>query len=162
MTEKQRNRSGVGDKSGKPGDRSGASSKTEKQRDRSGVSYMIDKQKNRSIVRNMTGKLNSRAGESIAETLVAILIAALALLLLAGTISASSNLITMSSSKLDTYYKANNDIENRISSDSSESASTSTAVVCISAGTTDWVQCEVATYLNEELGDSPVIAYEIQ
>lgn len=55
-------------------------------------------------------KMKSRSGESIAETLVAVLIAALALLLLAGTINTASNLITKSKNLLDTYYTANNNL----------------------------------------------------
>ncbi len=55
-------------------------------------------------------KIKSRSGESIAETLVAVLIAALALLLLAGTINTASNMITKSKDLLDTYYTANNNL----------------------------------------------------
>ncbi len=55
-------------------------------------------------------KIKNRSGESIAETLVAVLIAALALLLLAGTINTASNLITKSKNLLDTYYTANNNL----------------------------------------------------
>ncbi len=55
-------------------------------------------------------KINSCSGESIAETLVAVLIAALALLLLAGTINTASNMITKSKNLLDTYYTANNNL----------------------------------------------------
>ena len=56
----------------------------------------------------MIRKLKSSSGESIAETLVAVLIAALALLMLAGTINSASRLITTSKSALETYYHENN------------------------------------------------------
>ncbi len=56
----------------------------------------------------MIDKLVSTSGESIAETLVAVLIAALALLMLSGTIITASNLITNSQDKLEDYYQANN------------------------------------------------------
>ncbi len=56
----------------------------------------------------MINKLKSTSGESIAETLVAVLIAAFALLMLAGSVNTSSNLITQSQSKLEEYYSKNN------------------------------------------------------
>ena len=55
-------------------------------------------------------KLKSSSGESIAETLVAVLIAAFALLMLAGTVNTSSNLITKYQGELQTYYEHNNDL----------------------------------------------------
>ncbi len=58
----------------------------------------------------MINKLKSTSGESIAETLVAVLIVALALLMLAGTINTASNLITQSQGKLKEYYKENNNL----------------------------------------------------
>ena len=52
-------------------------------------------------------KLNSCRGESIGEVLVALLISALALVMLAGMISASSRMITKSKTELKEYYDAN-------------------------------------------------------
>ncbi len=56
----------------------------------------------------MINKLKSTSGESIAETLVSVLISAFALMMLAGTINTASNLITNSQTKLENYYQANN------------------------------------------------------
>ena len=56
-------------------------------------------------------KLRSTSGESIAETLVAVLIAAFALLMLAGTINSASNIIMTSKTTLDSYYMINNNLE---------------------------------------------------
>ena len=53
-------------------------------------------------------KLKSTSGESIAETLVAVLISAFALLMLAGTVNTASNLITGSQNNLEEYYESNN------------------------------------------------------
>ncbi len=102
----------------------------------------------------MIKKLKSRSGESIAETLVAVLIAALALLMLAGTINSSSNMITKSSSALDAYYQANNAVENR-----TDSAGSST--VTVSDGGTAWITCSADIYENDELGSTPVTAYHV-
>ena len=55
-------------------------------------------------------KLTSQAGESIGETLVALLISALALVMLAGAVSAGMRIVTNSKAKMDTYYKVNNAI----------------------------------------------------
>ena len=59
------------------------------------------------------GKLNSRKGESIAEVLVALLIAALALVMLASMITSSSSMIKSSRIKMQDYYTANNALETR-------------------------------------------------
>ena len=53
-------------------------------------------------------KLGNRSGETIAETLVALLISALALTMLAASISAASHMVTLSKEKLEKYYNANN------------------------------------------------------
>ena len=52
-------------------------------------------------------KLKSRSGESIAETLVALLISSLALVMLAGSISAAVHIVKKTRDKLDQYYAAN-------------------------------------------------------
>ena len=54
--------------------------------------------------KRIMAKLRSQAGESIAETLVATLIAALALLMLAGAVSSASNIITRSNDAMNDYY----------------------------------------------------------
>jgi len=49
-------------------------------------------------------KLHSKAGETIAETLVALLISALALVMLAGAISTTAKVITKSDDVMTNYY----------------------------------------------------------
>lgn len=103
-------------------------------------------------------KLKSTSGESIAETLVAVLIAAFALLMLAGTINSASNLITKSKTKLNAYYEKNNalsaeDVSVRDGTDIElKFASTG-------AGAPSWITSKVNTYKNDEFGGNPVIAY---
>ena len=58
----------------------------------------------------MLKKLKSTSGESIAETLVSVLIAAFALLMLAGTVNTASGLITKGQKKMSEYYNANNNL----------------------------------------------------
>lgn len=49
-------------------------------------------------------KLRSRAGESIGETLIALLISALALLMLAGAVSSASRIVTRNKTAMEYYY----------------------------------------------------------
>lgn len=49
-------------------------------------------------------KLHSQAGETIAETLISTLIAALALVMLAGAISSAANMINTSKTVMEKYY----------------------------------------------------------
>lgn len=55
-------------------------------------------------MRMLFKKLSSRVGESITETLVALLVASLALLMLAGAVSAASRVVTRSRDWLESYY----------------------------------------------------------
>ena len=52
-------------------------------------------------------KLYNKVGESIGETLIALLVASLALIMLAGAISSSSRVVMRSSDKMNEYYSAN-------------------------------------------------------
>lgn len=54
-------------------------------------------------------KLRDRAGESIAETLVGLLISALALLMLAGALTSASNIVNKSKTTMGEYYSEQND-----------------------------------------------------
>lgn len=56
-------------------------------------------------MKRLCAKLKSRGGETLAEVLVALLVAALALTLFASMVSASFNMITQSRSTLETYYE---------------------------------------------------------
>ena len=100
-------------------------------------------------------KLKSNSGESIAETLVAVLIAALALLMLAGTINTASRLITTSKTKLDAYYKENNALSEH--SDSSLIGRDHT--VTVSSGGTGLISCSVNLYQNDSLGKEAIVAF---
>ena len=51
-------------------------------------------------------KFRNNSGESIAETLVALLISSLALMMLAGAITAATRVITQSKKKIAEYYAA--------------------------------------------------------
>lgn len=61
----------------------------------------------KSIIISVNNKLRSKSGESISETLVALLISALALVMLAGAIAAASRIVTKSRTQLKRYYNGN-------------------------------------------------------
>ncbi len=61
----------------------------------------------KTIKKRIIDKLKAQAGESIAEVLIALLIAALALTMLASVISTSARIINKSKSKMAAYYDAN-------------------------------------------------------
>ena len=61
---------------------------------------------------NIKKKLRGSAGETITETLVALLVAALALVMLAGALTTAFRLITKSTGDLKTYYSEVNSVVN--------------------------------------------------
>ena len=106
----------------------------------------------------MTGKrglkkLKSRAGESIAETLVALLISALALLMLAGAVSSAARVVTGSSNKLKEYYAADRNLATRSGAD------TNKVDITIAAEKVTQTFRDVNYYENETLGSTNVVAY---
>lgn len=54
--------------------------------------------------RRIQSKIRSRAGESIGETLIALLISALALMMLAGAISSAARIVMRNKSAMEEYY----------------------------------------------------------
>ena len=104
----------------------------------------------------MTGKrglkkLKSRAGESIAETLVALLISALALLMLAGAVSSAARVVTGSSNKLKQYYAADRNLATH--------SGTNTCEISIKSDTVSQTVEDVKYYENTTLGSTKVVAY---
>lgn len=62
-------------------------------------------------MKQIVNKLRSRAGETIGEVLVALLVSTLALMILAGMISATSGIVKTSETKINDYYEANAGLE---------------------------------------------------
>lgn len=109
------------------------------------------------MIRKIKTKLNNRAGESIAETLVALLISSLALVMLAGAISAASGVVVKSRSKLKEYYDSNEN--NSVIKMSSGGTSRGNITIKNSSGTT--IQTKTITYYqNTEFGKNIVISYK--
>lgn len=104
-------------------------------------------------------KLNSRAGESISETLVSLLIASLALVMLAGTLTASSGMITKSRAKMKAYYDANEDKTGIVKM--LEGGNSTNITIADNSGSCKFSQsCKVTYFKNTEFGSKVVIAYK--
>ena len=97
-------------------------------------------------------KLRSRAGESLTETLVALLISALALLMLAGAVTSATRVITRSKDKMTEYYAADAALANR-------TGTGNTLTVSLSDGSLNLEGIQVAYYENDAFPSRPVIAY---
>lgn len=97
-------------------------------------------------------KLRSRSGETLAETLVALLIAAVALVMLASMISSTTGIVTQSKETIETYYAANNTVAEQ------GGASTSGSVT-IAGDNIDSQSYEVSYDINSTFSGTPVISY---
>ena len=105
-------------------------------------------------IQNTIKKLKSKTGETIAEVLIALLISSLALVMLAGMISATQSTIAKSKNKLEEYYQKNEELETYTGQSKRETIKISGTA----AGVT--ITVEVDEYLNSEFGDSrSVYAY---
>lgn len=101
-------------------------------------------------MQRITAKLRSRAGESLSETLIALLVSVLALVMLAGAISAAGNIVTRSRNAMEEYLAADAAMAGR------EASAKGEGTIAITVGgltkTVDW-------YKNEKAED--VIAYSL-
>ena len=95
-------------------------------------------------------KLKNSNGESISETLVALLISSLALVMLAGAMTAALRVVTTGREKIDAYYE---------SSESTTSGSGSVTLKDKSGVILDQT-LDVTYQINDEFGSTPVISYE--
>ena len=100
-------------------------------------------------------KLRSRAGESIGETLVALLISSLALLMLAGAVSSAKNVVTTSKQAMTEYYEAGAKLAAHTKNDGDNYSSGSITI------TLNGVNYTGTYYENARLGATPVIAYNV-
>ena len=101
-------------------------------------------------------KLRSRAGESIAETLVALVISALALLMLAGAITSASRVVERSKAAMTNYYEADNALAQTATKKGDVSITIKDDADSISQTFVD-----VPYYLNDTLGAVEVISYSL-
>jgi hypothetical protein len=65
----------------------------------------------KNIKERIVSKLKSTAGESLAEVLIALLIAALSMAMLATAISSTAKIVTQSKATMADYYNQNNELD---------------------------------------------------
>lgn len=109
-------------------------------------------------------KLRNNAGETIAETLVALLISALALVMLAGAISSAANMITMSDKKMGEYYDQDAKLASQNSADGNVDVTISASSIDGETGnvvSSETETREVDYYANTVFSSKPVVAYKI-
>ena len=109
-------------------------------------------------------KLKSRAGESISETLVALMIAALGLVMLAVAVTTTSDLVLTSRNRLDAYYAANEEGDGVVkmtgSARSGNVVLTDASNASLTGDGLAEQTLEVEYYVNDAFGRNPVVAYE--
>ena len=110
------------------------------------------------MVKKIRDKLNSSRGETISETLVALLISSMALVMLAGAITSASNVVERSRKKLDEYYSAN---ENNGVTNMSKAEKSGTAKLTDKSGgeTLPSQTYSITYYENTEFSRTHVISY---
>ena len=114
----------------------------------------------------MVKRLKSNKGESISEVLIALLVSALAIILLAGMINASTEMIQKSKAKMDKYV----DAENGIVEQSADDPDTGSVTVVQGNGaspvklTDDAPDAgiQVEYYTNSESGKNTVRSYKVK
>ena len=114
------------------------------------------------LLRATVKRLKSKKGESISEVLVALLLSTLGIMLLAGMINASANMITKSKDKIKDYVEA----ENGIVAQSSSGVSGTVSFTNIEGTETiklneDGNSVTVNYYENDQAGKYTVKSYKV-
>lgn len=122
----------------------------------------------------LKAKLRGQSGETIAETLIALLISALALTMLAGAIGAAARVVTRSENKMQAYYQANNalatpglsnDTDDDTDDDTKVNVSTDTGTMAVAKSDgsplalADEASLDIQYTSNNEFSAKPVVAY---
>ena len=108
-------------------------------------------------------KLHGNLGETISETLVALLISSLALVMLAAAITSSSAMISKSRAKLKDYYDKEETLVSRTDPITENSPTMTITDVTVNPSDGRRVQNQAVTvtyYKNDEFRNTPVIAYK--
>lgn len=105
-------------------------------------------------------KLRSRVGESLAETLVAVLVIAIALTMLAGMISATASMVMTTREKMKVYYKENIKLEKLESTVGEEGKINLSIGEAKGTETINITKITVTAVTNNEFEKTPVIAYK--
>lgn len=107
-------------------------------------------------------KIKQTKGETLGETLIALLISALALVMLAGAVSASSGVVMKSKDKVNAYYAANEN-SNGVVKMQGAGTSASITITETTSGVSDPLSITpvpIAYYENNVFSNKEVIAYK--
>ena len=105
---------------------------------------------------DIANKITSQKGETLTETLIALLISSIAMVMLAGAITATSHVVDTGQEKMKSYYDANNAmIENSGTSDSGAFTLKDTT----GASSRDIKTYNVTAYKNTEFSGHTVTLY---
>ena len=104
-------------------------------------------------------RLRSQTGESITETLVALLIASLGLIILAGAISATSRVVLKTDHVLEEYYHQNNAVAEQSDSEHAAQISKITITSSLTEDSFAGASFSVDSYRNDYYPNMPVISY---
>ena len=120
------------------------------------------------MTKKAKAKLRGQIGETIAETLIAVLISALAMMMLAGSISTATRLILRSKEKMQQYYQNNAVVEKKepgLNSPSFfaglEAGADPDHKWAIKLGKSFGLLSKVYYYSNTALLDTPVVSYAV-
>lgn len=102
--------------------------------------------------RRILAKLRGCAGESIGETLIALLISSLALLMLAGAITTATRVVTLSNQKMTDYYQKDAALTER-------GTALGEITVSIQEGGSEVQTFSGVTYGNDAFAGSGVVSY---
>ena len=112
------------------------------------------------MLNNIKNKIRNQAGETIAETLVALLIAALALTMLAGAVTTASGMVLKSKDRIDKYQDR---VEAAVTASTSPTGDTTIAFADPDAAITEPVPEAAQTVNYYEItafGNKKVIRYQ--
>ncbi len=116
-------------------------------------------------MKRITAKLRSHSGESISETLIALLIVLLSLTMLTGAISAASGLVLKSKDKIKKYYTVDALLVNDDTSSSVDNYAFSDVTITLTETTSSGIASEevgCTYYENTVFTDrKPVISYAV-
>ncbi len=112
-------------------------------------------------MKRMRRKFISQTGESIGETLVALLIAVLALVMLAGALSASNGVVMKGRNKLDEYYSANDTVSGVVRRTSGGTSVSGGITIKDETSVISETSYNITYYKNAEFENKAVIAYEL-
>ena len=109
----------------------------------------------------MGKKIISQKGESIGETLIALLISALALVMLAGAISASLRVVGKGRAKIGSYYDKNEESSGVTKKESGGTIVDEGIKITDPSNTINEQSFKVTYFINEEFSKNKVLSYNV-